>query len=259
LCYNPDVITFSLQSGSNGNAIYVEANGVRLLFDAGITGAMAERRMAVHGRNIHDVDAVIISHDHADHIRCAGVYQRKFGLPIYMTRRTQSAAWCSLGKLTDVRYFESGDTLSFGEVMVRTTRTAHDAADGVAFVVECEGRRLGILTDLGHPFAGLQHILEDVDAAYLESNYDPDMLEAGSYPAQLKARIRSDHGHLSNEEAARLIHACGRERPRWVAVAHLSGENNRPELAIAAQYSLVGRDYPVHLAPRGEVSSLLSL
>lgn len=253
------MITFSLQSGSNGNSIYVEADGVRLLFDAGISGATAERRMAVHARDIRDVDALIISHNHTDHVRCAGVYQRKFGLPICMTRRTRAATWCDLGKLTDVRYFTSGDTLEFSDVSVRTIRTAHDAADGVAFVVQCAGKRLGILTDLGHPFLGLQDILEGVDAAYLESNYDPDLLEAGDYPPQLKARIRGERGHLSNDEAAQLIGACGRRRPRWVAVAHLSQDNNRPELAITAQHAAVGEHYPVYHAPRHECSVLLSV
>jgi len=253
------VITFSLQLGSNGNSIYVESDGVRLLFDAGITGAMAERRMTVHGRDIRDVDALIISHDHADHIRCAGVYQRKFALPVYMTRTTRAATWCNLGKLSDVRYFRSGDTLRFGDVAVHTTRTAHDAADGVAFVVECAGNRLGILTDLGHLFTGLQSLLESVDGAYLESNYDPHMLETGSYQPWLKARIRGDRGHLSNDESARLVQACGRRMPRWVAVAHLSQENNRPELAVAAHQAAVGRDYPIHHASRYECSELLNV
>ncbi len=249
--------TFSLQSGSNGNSIYVEANGVRLLFDAGISGSLAERRMAAHGRNIRDVDALIISHNHIDHLRCAGIYQRKFGFPIYITRRTLTATWCNLGKLSDVRYFDSGDSLTFGHVTVHTIRTPHDAADGVAFVIECEGKRLGILTDLGHPFRGLQDLLEQVDGAYLECNYDPEMLETGSYPAMLKARIRGDGGHISNDESAMLLRACARRRPKWIAVAHLSEENNRPELAISAQHSAVGRDYPVHHASRHEVSELL--
>jgi len=253
------VLTFSLQSGSNGNAIYVEADGWRLLFDAGITGAMAERRMAVHGRSMRGVDALIISHDHIDHIRCAGVYQRRFGLPIYMTQRTQAACWCNLGRLGDVRYFRSGDCLSFGRVLVHTIPTAHDAADGVAFVVECDGKRLGILTDLGHPSLELLAVLESLDAAYLECNYDPALLETGPYPKQLKARIRGDGGHLSNHESAALLRACSRKRPQWIAVAHLSHENNTPDLAIGAQHSAVGRDYPVFHASRYATSEALRL
>jgi phosphoribosyl 1,2-cyclic phosphodiesterase len=255
------MLTFSLQSGSNGNAIYVEANGVKLLFDAGISGAMAQRRMAVHGRDVREVDAVIISHEHRDHIGCAGIYQRKFGPALYLTRPTHKAAskWYDLGKLTDVRYFRSGQSLTFPGLTVHTIPTAHDAVDGVGFVVECDGKRLGILTDLGHPFPGLQNVLESLDAVYLESNYDPAMLSSGPYPPYLKARITGRAGHLSNEDAAELVRACGRRRPRWVAAAHLSEQNNEPELALAAHRSAVGRDYPVHLASRYETSEVFEV
>lgn len=251
--------TFSLQSGSNGNSIYVEANGVKLLFDAGLSGVRAEARMAEHGRDIRAVDALIISHDHVDHVRCAGVYQRKFGIPIYITRATQRALWCDLGKLHDVRHFTSGTVIRFGCVNVHTIPTAHDARDGVAFVVECDGKRLGIMTDLGHPFAGLLETLESLDAVYLEANYDPDMLETGAYPHELKQRIRGDGGHLSNDESAALLKACGRRRPKWVAVAHLSQDNNTPELAVDAQQRSVGRTYPVHVASRYECSEVFDV
>ncbi len=253
------MLTFSLQSGSNGNSIYVEADGARLLFDAGISGLTAERRMAIHGRDIRDVDALIISHDHVDHVRGAGVYHRKYGMPVYITKPTMEATWCELGEISDLRFFGSGDALSFGHVTVYTIRTPHDAADGVAFVVEGEGKRLGILTDLGHPFAGLQELLEEVDAAYLETNYDPKMLDRGSYPPHLKSRIRGPGGHLSNLESATMLKACSRRRPKWLAVAHLSEDNNRPELAIDAQHQAVGRSYPVYHASRNRVSEILEV
>lgn len=251
------MLTYSLQSGSNGNAIYVEAGDVRLLIDAGISGSCAERRLAIHGRDIRDVDAVIISHDHNDHIRNAGIFQRKFGLPLYMTPRTQSATWCKLGHLTDVRHFASGETISFGSVSVHTTRTPHDAADGVVLVIEHDGKRLGIFTDLGHVYDGLVELLGSVDAAYLETNYDCDMLECGDYPPHLKARIRGDGGHLSNDDAHQLLRACGSRRPGWIAVAHLSQSNNHPELAMDAVRSAIGGDYPVYHASRYETSGIL--
>src|SRR5450759_3890641 len=114
------MIAISLQSGSSGNCIYVETDGVRLLFDAGITGVQAQDRLAVHGRDIRAVDALIISHDHGDHIRHAGVYQRKFGIPIYVTPATLAAASarCNLGKLTEVCTFRSSDKIRFGNVLV---------------------------------------------------------------------------------------------------------------------------------------------
>lgn len=253
------MITFSLQSGSNGNAIYVEAGDVRLLFDAGISGRQAELRMATHGREIRDCRALILSHEHIDHIRAAGIYQRKFGLPIYCTGPTHRETTRRIGPLETVHRFRSGDTLAFGDVRVRTIRTPHDGVDTVCFVVAHERRKLGIFTDLGHPFAELSQALAEVDAAYLESNYDHEMLWSGSYPEDLKHRIAGGGGHLSNDESAEVACACVKPGLKWLAVAHLSQENNAPELAIEAHRAAVGRTLPVHLASRFRVSELLEV
>ncbi len=252
------MITFSLQSGSNGNSIYVEAGDTRLLFDAGISGKQAEGCMRRHGRAIRDVQALIISHDHSDHIHCAGVFHRKFGLPIHMTRTTHQATYCNLGPLSDVRYFQAGEPLRFNRVTVHTLPTPHDAADGVAFIVEHEGKRLGVFTDLGHPFPELARWLGDLDACYLESNYDPDMLAKGPYPYALQQRIRGDGGHLSNQESADLIRTAG-PRLRWAVLAHLSEHNNHPQLALDTHHQCLGRDYPLHVASRYEVSDLFTV
>ena len=252
------MITFSLQSGSNGNAIYVEAGDVRLLFDAGLSGRTAERRMADLGRDIRDVDALILSHDHVDHARCAGIWQRKFGLPVHATAGTWRAAAPWQGRVDDVRPFQAGDRLEFGPVVVHTLPTPHDGADGVAFVVEAEGRRLGVFTDLGHTFPLLAQWLECVDAAYLESNYDPEMLAHGPYTPALQARIRGGRGHLSNDQAAELVRGC-RRKPRGIALAHLSAQNNSPQLALRTNHAVVGRDFPFHLAGRDGPSGLLEL
>jgi len=248
------LITFSLQSGSNGNCIYVEAGPVRLLFDAGISGKHAERRLEETGRDIRDCQGLFISHEHSDHIRCAGIYQRKFGIPLYVTRQTLGAAR-GLGKLRDVRHFQSGGSVEIGPVRVHSLRTPHDAADGVAFVVEHEGRRLGILTDLGHPFPRLSSILPELNGAYLESNYDPHMLETGRYPRALKARIRGGRGHLSNIQSALLGKNSMRSKLGWIAISHLSEENNHPELALATHREHVGRHFPIYLASRHERSN----
>src|SRR5262245_48717164 len=168
----------SLQSGSNGNCTYVEAGDVRLLFDAGISGKSAQSRLADHGRDIYDVQAVIISHDHTDHSRCLGIFQRKFGLPVYVTEPTLMATRAreKIGTLNEVHYFTSGSRLRFGRITVETIPTPHDAEDGVAFVVDDGRSRLGILTDLGHTFGRLVSVMRTLDAVVIESNYDPHML-----------------------------------------------------------------------------------
>ena len=253
------MFAISLQSGSNGNSIYVEACGVRLLFDAGISGIQAEFRLRAHGRDIRDTDALIISHDHTDHVKAAGVYQRKFGLPIYVTAPTLSACGRhNLGALGDVRHFRVGRRLQFGPVTVETIPTPHDAADGCAFIVEAGKKRLGIFTDLGCVFDGLSEQLASLDAVFLESNYDPDMLRRGLYPAYLKGRIRGPHGHLSNVEAAKLLAGYGK-RLQWAALAHMSGENNTPELALQTHREIIGVKKTIHLATRYGASELFQV
>jgi phosphoribosyl 1,2-cyclic phosphodiesterase len=253
------VIAISLQSGSNGNCIYVEANGVRLLFDAGICGVRAEARLRAYKRDIRSVDALIISHDHADHINYAGVYQRKYDLPIFITPRTLYKAETEkkLGKLSDVNYFLAGGKLRFGNVAVQTIPTPHDGVDGVAFVISSGRKRLGILTDLGHAFSELSAVISSLDAVFIESNYDPLMLSKGPYPAFLKKRIRGPKGHLSNVEAAELLLAGS--RLKWACLSHLSENNNKPAVALKTHREIVGRRLTLYTASRYAPSAILAV
>lgn len=251
----------SLQSGSNGNCIYVETSDARLLIDAGISGIQAERRLAMHGRDIRSVDAVIISHDHSDHVRCAGVLQRKYGVPVYMTAETHRAAarGCNLGVLEDVHHFAAGESLRFGSLTVETVSTPHDAVDGVVFVVSNGSGRLGVLTDLGHVFDGLDTLIHSLDAVFLESNYDLEMLENGPYPVYLQERIRGPHGHLSNVESAELLRDAAHARLKWACLAHLSEHNNKPALALETHRALARGDYALDAASRYEPTGLFTL
>ena len=251
----------ALQSGSNGNCVYVEAGQVRLLFDAGISGRTARERLAEHGRDISAAAAVIISHDHSDHAARLGVFQRMFGLPVYVTKKTFHAAVRrhDLGEVDDVLHFEAGETLRFDGVAVETIPTPHDGVDGVAFVVDDGTHRLGILTDLGHVFDELRAAIASLDGVLLESNYDPKMLAAGRYPDFLKERIRGPGGHLSNLEAAELLAASASDRLQWVCLAHLSQDNNKPELALQTHRKVLGAKLPLQVAGRHAATGVLEL
>lgn len=242
----------SLQSGSNGNSIYIETGSARLLIDAGISGIQAQERLAAFGRDIRSIDAVIITHDHSDHVRCMGVYQRKFGLPAYITSRTLSAAaaWQKLGKLSDVRHFRAGERIRFGTTAVETVPTPHDGVDGVAVVVDDGRRRMGVLTDLGHAFEGLDAVIDSLDGVLLESNYDCQMLVSGPYPEFLKQRIQGPGGHLSNDEAAAVLCRCATRRLQWACLGHLSEQNNEPRVAMETHRRVLGADFPLHIASR---------
>lgn len=246
------MIVIPLQSGSNGNCVYVHSRGTGVLLDAGISGLQAARRLERFGVRIGDVRAIVLSHEHADHSRGCGVFHRKFALPLYATERTWQAARRGgrLGELADVRHFSAGQTLDFGPVRIETIPTAHDGVDGVGFVVCAEGRRLGVLTDLGHVFAGLDRVIASLDAVLLESNYDPDMLAQGPYPYYLKQRIAGPGGHLSNLEAARLLHDAAGDRLQWACLGHLSEQNNDPQLALDTHRRVLGDRYPLHVASR---------
>ena len=250
----------SIRSGSSGNCIFVEAGKVRLLLDAGISGRQAEQALLESGQRIRDVDGLIISHDHRDHTRSLGVFQRKFGLPVYVTRGTLTVASGKerLGKLTDIRHFVAGRSIEFGDVRVETIPTPHDAVDGVAFVVDDGHTRVGVMTDLGYVFPGLREIVASLDAVVLESNHDPDMLEVGPYPESLKRRIRGQGGHLSNVEAAELL-ASATDRLQWACLAHLSDQNNDPQVALRVHQARLGHQFPLYVAGRDSVSEVLEV
>jgi phosphoribosyl 1,2-cyclic phosphodiesterase len=256
--YNVPMRVISLQSGSNGNCIYVETGGVKLLFDAGISGIRAKKRLALHGRDVSDVDALLVSHDHSDHSKNIGVFHRKFGLPVYVTAKTyRAASRYPLGEIEDLRHFRSGETLRFGQVTVETIATPHDGVDGVVFVVDDGKHRLGILTDLGHVFADLEGVVMSSDAVLLESNYDPDMLANGPYPEFLKERIKGPGGHISNFEAADVLKST--RRMKWVCLAHLSHDNNTPHLALKTHRQILGKKMPILVATRYEASAVMEV
>ncbi len=258
--YNASMQVISLQSGSNGNCIYLEAGGVKLLFDAGISGSRARQRLASQGRDIAGVDAVLISHDHVDHSRSMGIFHRKFGLPVFVTAKTyRAASRYKLGAIADLHHFAAGESMRFGPLTVETIATPHDGVDGVVFVVDDGKHRLGILTDLGHVFSDLEGVIGSLDAVLLESNYDPEMLAQGPYPEFLKERIEGPGGHLSNFEAAEVLKSSASPRLKWACLAHLSEDNNTPDLALKTHRRILGKRLPILVATRYEVSAVMTV
>lgn len=253
----------SLQSGSAGNCIFVRSGETRLLFDAGISGNSAASRLAEYGHDIRDCDALILSHEHSDHICGVGVIHRKFGLPVYANLRTWNAtrAKPSTGCIGSPNYFVTGKTFEIGSLRIETLGTPHDAIDGVCFVIEDieSGRRFGLLTDLGHVFSGLQKVIVTLDAVLIESNYDDDMLNLGPYPQHLKNRISGKRGHISNKDAAELLDVCDPGQLQWVCLGHLSAQNNSPEVALATHRKRHGDRFSFFCADRNGSSQLPSI
>lgn len=246
-----------LGSGSGGNATLVEADGVRVLIDAGFSGRDLERRLRSVDVEPESLDGIVITHDHGDHTRGMGILARRFGLPLYLTPVTRQA--CAKLLNGSERVVEYASTLPFriGALEVQPFLTVHDAADPVAVTVRHveTGHKLGIATDLGRPTVSVRHELSGCDLLILEANHDEAMLWDGPYPWSVKQRIASSHGHLSNHAAAEL--ACDLHHPGLGAVvlAHLSEHCNSGELArevVGEALEAAGFDGPLIVAGQDE-------
>jgi phosphoribosyl 1,2-cyclic phosphodiesterase len=223
-----------LGSGSTGNATLVEAGGARLLIDAGLGPKVLAERLLSAGVAPESLDAVLLSHEHNDHARGAAAFSRKWGVPLWGTRGTYAAAGLGAETLPPYERLEPLEPRSIAGATVLAVPVPHDAAGPVAFVVSGQGRRLGHATDLGHLSRALSDAFRSCDALLVESNYEPFLLRDGPYPWSLKERILGPRGHLANGDVARFLARELGEVCRTVVLAHLSQQNNHPELALKA-------------------------
>jgi phosphoribosyl 1,2-cyclic phosphodiesterase len=225
-----------LGSGSSGNAILVESAGTRLLVDAGFSGVDLERRLAAVDVAPESIDALFITHDHADHTKGMGVAARRWGIPLCLTERTRRACNGLLRGDERVTEYSSAAPVRVGPLEVSPFLTVHDAVDPVAVTVTevPTGEKLGIATDLGRPTATVRNALRECHLLMLEANYDDILLRESIYPWSVKARIASSHGHLSNRAAAELVTELTHPGLACVILAHLSERANHPGLAEEA-------------------------
>lgn len=234
-----------LFSGSSGNSVYVSGGGTQLLIDAGMSCARVTAELKAIGADPADVGAILITHEHVDHIRGAGIFARKYGAAIYATEGTWRAMADKLGDIpTESRMvIDAGQDFFIGDLNIQPFPTPHDAAESVGYVISnAAGARFGLATDIGCVRAGWLDAVRGCAAVLLESNYDPGMLQAGRYPYDLKRRIMSRRGHLSNDDAAEAALALIASGARQLVLGHLSKENNFPELALRCCLSALERD-----------------
>ncbi len=231
-----------LSSGSGGNSVYIEADGKRILIDAGLSEKKLSQRMAHIDRSLNGLDAVFATHEHSDHIRGMGPLLRRHQLPLYTTEGTYNRARHSLGTLPSFNRIRAGQPVEFGELVVEPYATPHDAEESVAFVIHFRGLRLGLATDLGKVTAEAKSKLQKLDALLIESNHDVEMLDAGPYPWVTKKRIKSDVGHLSNEACGEMLSSVKHSGLRLIVLMHMSETNNHPELARITARQALGQD-----------------
>lgn len=261
----------SIASGSSGNCTYTGTDETALLVDVGISAKQIEKGLHSIDRKAADIDGILVTHEHSDHIRGLGVLSRKYGIPIYGTRGTLKAvANCgSLGTIDAGLYREICVDQDFqvGDVMVHPFEIPHDAAQPSAYRLSHEDVSLAVVTDLGVFSDYIIENMKGLDAVLLEANHDIRMLETGPYPYYLKQRILGTHGHLSNENAGRLLCRILHDNLKNIFLGHLSKENNYDALAYETVCSEVtmgenpykASDFHICVAGRSDVSQLVTV
>lgn len=222
----------SLNSGSNGNCYYIGNEQEAIFVDAGLSCRETEKRMRQLDLNIKKVKAIFISHEHGDHIKGVEVISHKYQIPVYITPKTLSHS--RLARLNPILTvpFTTQESIRVGNLQVTAFSKHHDAADAHSFIITCNNITIGVFTDLGRVCDNLKHYYRQCHAAFLEANYDNDMLQKGRYPYHLKQRISNGLGHLSNDQAFELFDTCEAPQLSHLFLSHLSADNNHPDIAL---------------------------
>ena len=230
----------ALNSGSNGNCYYVGNEEEAILVDGGISRRETEKRMKRLGLSLKKVKAIFVTHEHGDHIHGVPGICKKYRIPVYITGQTLRHGRVEIpGEL--IQSFTDQEEIEIGNLRVKAFRKIHDAADPHSFLVSSPSVNVGIFTDIGAACEQVKSHFALCHAAFLESNYDEDLLERGSYPIHLKNRIRGGMGHLSNTQALELFLSHGPSFMTHLFLSHLSQDNNHPRLAKSVFEKLAGR------------------
>jgi len=255
----------SLSSGSNGNCYYIGNGEKGILIDVGIGTRTVKKRLALHGIDVNSVQMVLVSHDHFDHIKSVGTFAQKYNKPVFSTRKILNALeknFCTSGKLTGLKnVIKEGMENNVAGLKVTPFEVPHDATQTIGYHIDFDGVKITIMTDIGAVTDDAVKYGKEADYLIAESNYDMDMLMRGEYTKELKERIISGHGHLSNEENSHLLRLVNHEGLKAVYLCHLSGNNNSPELAyMQAKKTLesIGSGASLHCLPRSAASQIFT-
>lgn len=261
----------SIASGSSGNCIFAGSETTSLLIDTGISGKRIEEGLNFIGHTTKEIDGILVTHEHSDHISGLGVISRRYGIPIYATKGTREAVLHTknIGEIPENLFVELEPDMDFniGDITVSPATVSHDAAQPVAYILRQPGKSMGIMTDLGMYDNYIVEKLQKLDVLLLEANHDVRMLQAGTYPYYLKQRILGERGHLSNEVSGRLLSEVLHDNFKTVILGHLSKENNYEKLAYEtvrleidmADNRYRASDFPIQVAKRDSVSQIIEI
>lgn len=222
-----------LGSGSKGNSIFIETDSIKILIDVGFSGKKIEEQLKKINEDISNIDGILITHEHGDHIQGAGIISRKYNIPIYITKESYEAAILKIGKINNENLRFINDKFHIGNSIVYPFDVMHDAERTIGFrIEESTGSKLAIATDIGYIDNCVRESFKDVNIMIIECNYDYQTLMECSYPWDLKARVKGRSGHLSNNDCARFIREIYHFNLKKVYLAHMSKDSNNPQLAI---------------------------
>ena len=221
-----------LSSGSKGNCIYLGTENCKILIDAGISGRAAKAKLNEIGVDIEDIDAILITHEHGDHIRGAKVISKRHNIPVLANSETAKAIYYNTNEMLDFKIFTTGEDFEFKDLLIHPFSVQHDCADPVGFTIKTEGLKIGICTDLGFASSLIKVYLRECDYLYVEANHQPEMVHASSRPYIYKQRVLSRCGHLSNAACGELIREVYHPNLKHIHLGHLSEECNSPAKAL---------------------------
>ena len=257
----------SLYSGSTGNSLFVQSKDTRILVDAGVSVKKIIEALDSMNTNVEDIDAVIVTHEHIDHIKSIGILANKYNIPIYANLGTWNGIENEkkIAKIENKNFFKIGEEFEIGDLKINSFSTSHDAMDSCGFTIESEDKKISIATDLGEMTKDVMNNLKNSRFLLLESNYEPELLKCCSYPYHLKRRIAGERGHLSNNDAGKTISKLVEYGLENVMLGHLSKESNFPELAQKTvinemlQRGIKESDIELGVASRIEPSKVINI
>ena len=248
-----------LSSGSKGNAIYVEGEETKILIDAGISFKALTERLGQINVDIGEIDAILVTHEHGDHIRGLEKTASTLNIPVFANSETAKAIMQEMRNRPRFKIFSTGEAFEFGDMEIHPFSIQHDTLDPVAFTIRIGEVKFGICTDLGFATTLVRAHLLECDYLYIEANHEPSMVYACNRPMIYKQRVLGRQGHLSNDAAAELIQEIDHPGLKHVYLAHLSSECNNPELALQRVQEKVKRELSLSIAFQEKVSDLIEL
>lgn len=249
-----------LASGSKGNCLFFGTKKTKILIDAGLSGRATRRKLEEINIDLSDIQAILITHEHTDHIQGLKVLALDLGIPVICNSETAKGIYHTFHECPKFKIFSTGETFTFGDIEIHPFSVQHDTGDPVAFTLKVDNLKIGVCTDLGYVTTSVQNNLQECNYLVIEANHQPSMVHASSRPMVYKQRVLGRTGHLSNEECGSLLASIYHPQLRHIHLAHLSSECNSPETAlnvVKEKLHLAAKEVEISIAPQENIAKAI--